>query len=293
VRLDGCGICSSHLSIWEGRPWFAYPREAGAPGHEGWGVIEAVGPSVRGLEIGDRVAMLSRHAYAEFDVAPSDRVIALPEELDDEPFPAESFGLALSIFERSCIRAGHVVAILGDGFIELLLVQLCADAGAHVVLFSEREDTWPLAEAMDVEATIGVANDRKGINRALQLTAGRGFDCVIELTGKQRSLQVADAIAADRATLVLDRESYEWPRNLYTEAWQQREIRVVNAHGRSLSRRVDDVRKAIEAALLGKLDPFPLLTHKVPLRSLDHGFRLLRDRPAGFVKALMVNDIAA
>jgi threonine dehydrogenase-like Zn-dependent dehydrogenase len=35
VRLEGCGICASNLPVWEGRPWFEYPRAAGAPGHEG------------------------------------------------------------------------------------------------------------------------------------------------------------------------------------------------------------------------------------------------------------------
>lgn len=36
VALEGCGVCGSDLPVWEGRSWFAYPREPGAPGHEGW-----------------------------------------------------------------------------------------------------------------------------------------------------------------------------------------------------------------------------------------------------------------
>lgn len=60
-----------------------------------------------------------------------------------------------------------------------------------------------------------------------------------------------------------------------------------------MNRRIADVQNAIEAALLGRLDPFPLLTHTVPLNALDQGFRMLRERPAGFLKALMVNEKAA
>ena len=37
VRLEGCGVCASNLPPWEGKPWFTYPMEPGAVGHEGWG----------------------------------------------------------------------------------------------------------------------------------------------------------------------------------------------------------------------------------------------------------------
>src|SRR5690606_3006595 len=46
VRLHGCGVCSSNVPVWEGRPWFEYPLAPGAPGHEGWGVIAAIGEEV-------------------------------------------------------------------------------------------------------------------------------------------------------------------------------------------------------------------------------------------------------
>src|SRR5215470_7710059 len=43
IRVEGCGVCGSNLPIWQGRPWFNYPLAAGAPGHEGWGRIDALG----------------------------------------------------------------------------------------------------------------------------------------------------------------------------------------------------------------------------------------------------------
>ena len=42
--------------------------------------------------------------------------------------------------------------------------------------------------------------------------------------------------------------------------------------------------------LEGQLDPFPLLSHTVSLGSLDVGFRLTRERPEGFVKALLLHE---
>ena len=58
VRIEGCGICGSNLPSWEGRPWFEYPFAPGAPGHEGWGIVESVGAVVTRVEPGDRVATL-------------------------------------------------------------------------------------------------------------------------------------------------------------------------------------------------------------------------------------------
>ncbi|MDQ3850873.1 MAG: alcohol dehydrogenase catalytic domain-containing protein, partial [Actinomycetota bacterium] len=52
VEIEGCGVCGSDLPVWEGRPWFDYPRDAGAPGHEGWGRVAALGDGVLGLRTG-------------------------------------------------------------------------------------------------------------------------------------------------------------------------------------------------------------------------------------------------
>jgi D-arabinose 1-dehydrogenase-like Zn-dependent alcohol dehydrogenase len=62
VRLEGCGVCASNLPVWEGREWFTYPQAPGAPGHEGWGVVDAVGREAQGIAVGDRVAMFSKGA---------------------------------------------------------------------------------------------------------------------------------------------------------------------------------------------------------------------------------------
>src|SRR5438045_4199726 len=92
VRIEGCGVCASNIPGWEGRPWFQYPFEPGAPGHEAWGVIDTVGDNVHDLEVGERVAMLSSHGYAEYDFANADEVVRIPAELDDLPFPGEALG---------------------------------------------------------------------------------------------------------------------------------------------------------------------------------------------------------
>ena len=59
IRLEGCGVCASNLEPWAGLPWMIYPTEPGGLGHEGWGVVDAVGEGVDAVAAGDRVAALS------------------------------------------------------------------------------------------------------------------------------------------------------------------------------------------------------------------------------------------
>ena len=290
VRLQGCGICASGLPVWEGRSWFKYPLEAGSPGHEGWGLVDAVGRGIDDIEVGQRVAMMSGHAYAEYDIASRDCVVPLPEELDDEPFPGEPFGCVMNIFDRSDIHSGHNVAVVGGGFLGLLLTQLAADAGAHVVVLSHREFALQLALTMDAEDTIATQDDGHDAQRALQLTCGRGFDRVIEVAGLQSALDLASEITAEHARLIIAGYHQDGPRQVNMQQWNWRGLDVINAHERTMDRYVGGVQKAIQAALEGRLDPFPLLTHTVSLGTLDEGFRLMRERPEGFVKALLLNE---
>src|SRR3712207_4578162 len=103
IRLEGCGVCASNLTPWAGPEWMQFPTEPGSLGHEGWGVVDAVGEGVADLRIGDRVAGLSYRSYAEFDVADAASVVKLPERLAGRPFPGEPFGCAMNIFRRSAI----------------------------------------------------------------------------------------------------------------------------------------------------------------------------------------------
>ncbi|MDN8878235.1 alcohol dehydrogenase catalytic domain-containing protein, partial [Staphylococcus aureus] len=81
----------------------------GSLGHEGWGVVDALGDGVTGLKVGDRIAALSYKAYAEYDLAAADAVVRLPDSLAGQPFPGEPLGCAMNIFRRSDIRAGQDV----------------------------------------------------------------------------------------------------------------------------------------------------------------------------------------
>jgi threonine dehydrogenase-like Zn-dependent dehydrogenase len=287
VRLEGCGVCASNLAVWEGRPWFEYPREAGSPGHEGWGIVDAIGDDVVDVEVGTRVAMISSHAYAQFDVASADAIVPLPHVLDEHVFPGEPLGCAMNIFERAGIESHHRVAIIGAGFLGVLLTQLASRAGAAVVVLSRRQYALDFARRMGALETFSTKNPRDARERALTASGGNGYDRVIEAVGRQEALDIATALAAEYGRLVIAGYHQDGPRQIDVQQWNWRALDVINAHERSISRYVNGVKRAVDAVVSGQFDPFPLLTHELPLERLDDAFELTRSRPPGFMKALV------
>src|SRR3954452_10000718 len=159
ARLEGAGVCGSDLPVWEGRDWFDYPRETGAPGHEAWGVVDALGEGVDSLESGTRVASLGSHAYAEYDVVDAESRIPLPPELDGSPFPGEPLGCAVNVFRRSAIEPGQVVAVIGAGFLGSVVMQLALRAGARVIAISRRTAALDVARDLGAQRVIALDDD--------------------------------------------------------------------------------------------------------------------------------------
>jgi len=287
IQIEGCGVCASNLPVWEGKPWFDYPCEPGAPGHEAWGRVDAIGEGVTGFARGDRVALLSSHAFAEFDFARVSEVVQLPPTLEDVAFPAEPLGCAMNIFNRAKIRSGETVAIVGIGFLGTLLTQLAVNAGARVLALSHRRSSLKLAEQFGAQVTIEIVDEQQALQSVKRATHGRGCECVIEATGTQEALDLASELTAERGRLVIAGYHQDGPRRVNMQLWNWRGIDIINAHERDPLVYVAGMRKAIEASQAGVIDPRPLYTHTFPLNDLSRAFETLEDSPEGFIKALV------
>jgi threonine dehydrogenase-like Zn-dependent dehydrogenase len=287
LRLEGCGVCASSLPLWEGREWFEYPQSAGAPGHEGWGRVAALGEGVAGVAVGDRVAALSYRAHAEYDVAQADAVVKLPPSLDRVAVPGEPLGCAVNIFRRAGIEPGQTVAIVGVGFLGALLTRLASHAGARVIAISRRPFSLEVARAHGASETIRMDDHCSILEQVGRLTDGRWCERVIEAVGLQWPLELAGELTAERGRLVVAGFHQDGPRQVNMQLWNWRGIDVVNAHERDARHYVDGIRAAVELMDAGVLDPTPLYTHRLPLDRLGDALELTRRRPDGFVKALV------
>ena len=191
VKLEGCGVCASNVPPWEGREWFTYPMKPGALGHEAWGAVDALGKDVREFEVGQRVAILSDNAYAEYDVTQTNRAVHLPNELRGMPFPAEPLGCAMNIFCRSEVKAADTVAVVGIGFLGALLTKLCTSVGARVIAISRRPFSLEYARRFGAQHAVPMDDHWRIVEQVKQLTDGRFCDVVIECVGKEWPLNLS------------------------------------------------------------------------------------------------------
>jgi threonine dehydrogenase-like Zn-dependent dehydrogenase len=288
VKLEGCGVCASNLTPWSGPEWMTFPGEPGGLGHEGWGTIDAVGERVSGLAVGDRVAALSYKSYADYDIAEADAVVKLPPQLAGQPFPGEPLGCAFNIFRRSDIQAGQTVAIVGIGFLGAILTRLATDAGARVIAISRRSFSLDVARQFGAAEVVAMDDHNRIIEQVKELTGGKFCERVIEAVGKQWPLDLAAELTAERGKLIVAGYHQDGPRQVNMWLWNWRGIDVINAHERDPAKYIDGIREAVEAVASGRLDPTPLYTHRYPLDRLGDALNDTRDRPDGFLKALVI-----
>ena len=287
VRLQGCGVCASNLPVWAGRPWFNYPLDPGTPGHEGWGEIAALGDEVGDFKIGERVALLSGRAYADYDVAATDAIARIPANATGMPLPGEPLACAMNIFRRSQLERGQWVAIVGVGFIGALLVQLAASAGARVIALSRRPYALEVARQCGATHTFSTDDVHAAIGAVRELTGGAGCERVIEAAGEQVTLDIASAVSAEGGRLMIAGYHQDGPRTVDMQQWNWRGLDVINAHERDPEVAARGLREAMDAVRDGRLDPAALLTHRMPLDRLSDAFELMRERPEGFLKAVV------
>jgi threonine dehydrogenase-like Zn-dependent dehydrogenase len=287
IKIEGCGICGSDLPVWQGRSWFQYPYQAGAPGHEGFGVIEELGPGVNDFEVGDRVAMLSYHSYAEYDVADASQVVKLPESLSAFPFPGEPLGCSMNIFKRAQITANSTVAIVGAGFIGNLLIQLSKSVGAKVIAISRRESSLSMAFESGANHIIQMDDHSQIVNKVNDLTMNLGCTHVIEATGKQWPLDIAGDIIGVRGRLIIAGYHQDGLRQVNVQNWNWKGIDVINAHERDPQEYVNGMNMAIDAVTSGILNPGMLFTHFYGFEQLNQAFKDMSEGREGYIKGIV------
>jgi len=291
IRLEGCGVCGSNVPPWDGRPWFEYPMTPGALGHEGWGVVDALGSDVEDVVEGQRVTAITYNAYAPYDVADARGVVMIPDSLAGVPFPGEPLGCAMNIFRRCDVHPGQTVAIVGIGFLGALLTQLVSKAGATVVAISRRPFSREVARKAGAAETIELTDEAGPIvEKVKALTGGRLCERVIEAVGRQQPLELCGELAAERGMLIIAGYHQDGLRQINMQLWNWRGLDVINAHERDQNVYISGMREAVEAVEQGRIDPGGLLTHSLPLEQLGEALSMTRDRPDGFLKAIVTME---
>ncbi len=225
VKVKYTGICGSDIPRVNGDACHYYPNVLG---HEFSGVIDEVGEGVTSVKPGDRVAgmplvpcmkcpdcqrgdySLCKHysfigsrefgSFAEYVAVPEKNVVRFS---DDVSFIQGAFfepaTVALHGLERNDYKGGRTVAILGGGTIGMMTMQWAKIFGARkTVVFDIVDERLELAARLGADA--GINTKEEGfMEKAMELTDGRGFDYVYETAGNTITMKMAFKLAANKA----------------------------------------------------------------------------------------------
>jgi L-iditol 2-dehydrogenase len=215
IRSHAVGICHSDFELLEGRyiiP-FEYPI---TPGHEWAGEVVEMGSSVTGIRPGDRVVgecvvgpggrdhfgFNISGAAAEYFKVKAEWLHAIPDSLDfKQAALVEPFSVAYNAI--TCLGGvdpSDTVAILGGGPIGLLSLLAAAANGARVGVIEPQAQRREIAKELGASAALDpTALDFR--DAVSDMTAGRGFDGVIEAAGSPAAMALALEVAGHSARL--------------------------------------------------------------------------------------------
>jgi NADPH:quinone reductase len=169
-------------------------------GAEGAGVVEAVGPGVDYLKRGDRVAYGSSPlgAYAEARVLPADRLVKLPDAIDDKRAAAMMLkGLTAQYLLRQTykVKKGDTILVhAAAGGVGLILCQWAKHLGATVIGTVGSDDKARLAKANGCDHPIVYTRD-DFVKRVAELTDGKKLPVVYDGVGKDTFMKSLDCLA--------------------------------------------------------------------------------------------------
>jgi threonine dehydrogenase-like Zn-dependent dehydrogenase len=310
VRMTAAAICGSDLHFYTGK---APLMPGDGIGHEGVGVVEAVGPDVERMKPGDRVVLsfdvvcghcwFCRHGqtslcedFRNFGAGPfggnlggtqAERVrvpyadtnlLKVPDGMDDEH--ALFVGDILTTGYYGAAIAGiqplDTVAVVGAGPVGFFCIQAARLHGAREVLALDMEPD-RLEIAREVGA-IPVNVRRKHPQTAVcDLTEGRGADVVIEAVGHSSAFESAVEVVRRGGTIsvvgMYVSEQVTVPLGIY---WS----RMLDVRFAGVCPVHAWWDRAMAAVQGGAIDPIPIISHRLPLEEAPKGYELFHRREA-------------
>lgn len=224
IRVLYAGVCGSDLVVYRG----AHPtgKLPVVLGHEFIGIVEKINAQSP-FQVGDRVtaepliscgvceACLGGHfhvcqglrllgihengGYAQYVRVNASKLVAIPDNLSDEVGAlAEPFAVGYHVCQRSGMRAGDDVLVIGGGPIGTVVALTAREFGAKVVVSEPNEKRRAVAQRLKLHALSPDA-----LKDCVQHeTDGNGFDVVIESSGSKMGILSTTQLCKIRGTIV-------------------------------------------------------------------------------------------
>lgn len=298
IKVAFTGICGSDIHTFKGE--YKNPKTPVVLGHEFSGTIVEVGPDVKDYKVGDRVVSETTYETCgkckyckerdynlcsnrkgigtQVNGSMTDYVLAREESLhlipDNVSFEAAAFSEPLActthaVMEKTQVKDGDVVLVIGPGPIGLLTAQVAKAEGATVILSGITRDL----ERLELSKKLGVdyivdsqANDLEEF--VLNLTDGYGADIVIDASGAVPAVNQGLKVTAKKGDFIQLGLFANPVVEIDTESIIQREINYIG----SRSQKPSSWDKALKLLAEEKIDTESMITKVYPVEEWREAF---------------------
>lgn len=313
IRIARVGICGTDIHIFKGN--YAADSLPMIPGHEFTGTIEALGPGVSRLTIGDKAVVDTNvgcgtcywcrrneilncpemrqmgismdGAFAEYIVVPARLVIPVPAHMPFEVLAlTEPLACVVRAARKANVTFGQSVLVLGVGPIGHLHVQLLRTIGAAPIIVTDISPD-RVALALKHGADVGISDPADLKSCVMQATDGRGADIVIESVGLPALYRQALALirkGGHVAAFGLTGAGEELPLDILTTILQENSIKG------SVAGSGQDMHDALTFLVHDRIDPAPFLGAEYPLDAIQTAFDTFKDRPDDLKTQIVMAD---
>jgi len=314
IRMRTVGVCGSDVHYYEngkiGSQVVSYPFTVG---HEGAGVVEAVGPGASRIRVGDRIAIEPAISCGRCDQCLAGRPhtcrklrflgcpgqaegclsekIVMPEACCfrvadgtsfDEAALSEPLAIGVYAVKRSVPMAGARIGILGAGPIGLCVLLPALAQGAARAYVTDK-----IQPRLDVARQAGAVwagnPDREDIVAEILRREPGGLDAVFECCGQQEAMDQAVELLKPGGKLMLigipptiERVSFA------IDTLRRREICIQN-----IRRQNHCLQPALDSIARGDFDVRILATHHYTLAETPAAFEQVAAYRDGVVKAMI------
>jgi L-iditol 2-dehydrogenase len=309
VRMKACGICGTDVM-----EWYRMKKAPCVLGHEMAGEIVKVGRDVQGFMEGSRV-FVSHHVpcykchyclqgkytaceglhmgnyypggFAEYIRVPEENVkygtFLLPESLTyEEAAMIEPLACAIAGQNQLNMKEGQTVLIIGSGISGLLHIHLAKLKGAKVISTDINE--YRLKKAFEFGTDFSIDAGEYSSHKLKSVNSDRMADIVIVCAAARKAVE--DAISsADRKGEILFFSVPDFDINIPSVQFWRNEISVHFSYGAA----PENLRAAIELIQDDTERIRKMITHRVSLSEIQHGFKLV-SAPKDSLKVVVIPD---
>jgi len=298
IAIHANGLCRSDIHHLHGTT----PGERSTMGHEGAGVVEALGEGVEGLNVGDRVVVnyvnpdgscpMCRRGredvcerlplgfgtdgvFAEALAIPARNVAVLPEAVpfDEGAILGCAGATAYRATSRSDLRPGMSCMIIGLGGVGMQAVAIAKLFGASpLVAVDVRDAKLALAKRLGADLVLNAAKEDP-VAVARSLGDGRGVDVAFEYIGLAKTLnQAIEATRWGGRTMMVGIPPGKIEFDAQAFNLGAKTLMATQGHTNQ------DLREVIDLRARGLLRTAETITHHLPFREIDKGIEILESQ---------------